>query len=212
MMALYIPMHPSSKMPMMALSRPSARANRAPVSSAWAGSRNSGSGCTWLRSWGTASPASHWRNPLRKNSSVKSSLHSVLYATPALVSDAFRLSIPTSPGHSPLQFATVRIGPRCVERPGRMWCVYCHTASTTTSGASGRILRKTSIPRFWLSMKPWPFWGSQACPRRTSRPSRRMAFMTASSTRACAGQHIWLAARRRSPLAITITVSDMLSF
>ena len=54
----------------------------------------------------------------RKKSSVKSSLHSVLYVTPALVSEPLRLSMPTRPGHSPLQLATVRMGPRWVESPG----------------------------------------------------------------------------------------------
>ena len=41
-----------------------------------------------------------------------------LYVTPALVSEPFKFSRPTSPGHSPLQLATVRMGPRCVESPG----------------------------------------------------------------------------------------------
>src|SRR5471032_1785884 len=36
-----------------------------------------------------------------------------------------------------------------------------------------------------------------------------MALVTASSTPACAGQHFWLAARRKSPLAMIITVSGM---
>ena len=87
--------------------------------------------------------------------------------------------------------------------------LYCQTASTTTSGASRGMFRKTSMPCFWLSMKPCPFAASKGCPRRTSRPSRRMASMTASSTRACAGQHTWFAESRRSPLATTITVSGM---
>ena len=38
--------------------------------------------------------------------------HNVEYFTPALVSDPFKFSIPTNPGHCPDQFATVRIGPR----------------------------------------------------------------------------------------------------
>src|SRR5690349_8795361 len=36
-----------------------------------------------------------------------------------------------------------------------------------------------------------------------------MASITASSALAWAGQHLWLAERRRSPLAITITVSGI---
>ena len=59
----------------------------------------------------TAFPASQWRRPMRKKSSRKSPLHNVLYATPALVSEPFKFSIPTRPGHWPLQLATVRIGP-----------------------------------------------------------------------------------------------------
>src|SRR5436189_1118528 len=69
--------------------------------------------------------------------------------------------------------------------------------------------RNTFMPYFWLSMNPWPFSGSHECPRRTSCPAWRMAFMTASSAPACAGQHIWLAERRRSPLAIRITGSGI---
>ena len=44
---------------------------------------------------------------------MKSSLQSVEYLTPALVSEPLRLSMPTSPGQVPDQLATVRIGPRC---------------------------------------------------------------------------------------------------
>ena len=95
------------------------------------------------------------RHP-RAQSSVKSSLHSVEWRTPALVRLAVRLSIPTSPGNSPLQLATSRIGPRWVRRPGSTWWLYCQTASTTTSGASGGSPLKTSIPARWLSMNPCP--------------------------------------------------------
>ncbi len=112
MMALYMPMQPSSKTPIMALFRRNSTARRTPVSSARGGSLQAESGRTWLASCITGSPASQRRKPERKNSSVKSALHSVLYATPALVSEAFKFSIPTRPGHSPLQLATVRIGPR----------------------------------------------------------------------------------------------------
>ena len=42
----------------------------------------------------------------------------ICYPTiPAFVSEALRFSKPTSPGHCPLQFAIVRIGPRCVVSP-----------------------------------------------------------------------------------------------
>ena len=120
MMALYMPMQPSSKTPMIALPRRNSPASRLPSSSALAGSWNWLSARAWLTSCCTVSPASHLRKPLRKNSSVKSSLHNVLYVMPALVIDAFRFSMPTSPGHWPLQLATVRIGPLCVYRPCRI--------------------------------------------------------------------------------------------
>ena len=48
MMALYMPMQPSSKMPMMALLRRSSPARRAPSSSACGGSLQAESGRTWL--------------------------------------------------------------------------------------------------------------------------------------------------------------------
>ncbi len=79
---------------------------------------------------------------------------------PAFVSEALTFSMPTRPGHSPLQLASVRIGPRCFVRPARTWLVYSHTASATTSGASGSILRKIWIPRAWPSMKPCFFSAS----------------------------------------------------
>ena len=41
------------------------------------------------------------------------------YATPALVSEPLRLSIPTRPGQVPLQLARVRIGPRWVDQAGQ---------------------------------------------------------------------------------------------
>ena len=67
--------------------------------------------------------------------------------------------MPTRPGHSPLQFATVRIGPRCRRRPASTWWLYCQTASATMSGASRSIDAKTSMPMRWLEMKPWPVPG-----------------------------------------------------
>ena len=57
---------------------------------------------------------SHCFNPFSKKASSKFSLQSELYFTPAFVSEPFKFSIPTSPGHWPLQFATVSIGPLCV--------------------------------------------------------------------------------------------------
>ena len=51
----------------------------------------------------------------------KSSLQMVLYLTPILVRQPFRLSMPTSPGHCPDQLATVRIGPRWSRSPASTW-------------------------------------------------------------------------------------------
>ena len=59
---------------------------------------------------------------------------------PALVRLPFRLSIPTRPGHWPLQLAITRIGPRWLRRPASTWWLYCQMASATTSGASGGIV------------------------------------------------------------------------
>ena len=80
----------------------------------------------------------------------------VEYSTPALVNEPFRFNIPTSPGHVPDQFATVRIGPRCEIKPCSRWCEYCQTDSATISGASGSIPANTCIPSFCVWMKPWP--------------------------------------------------------
>ena len=100
MMALYMPMQPSSKMPMIALSRCSSRRQAA---AQFLGLRRQLELAQRARRGShrasPSRPASHLRRPLRKNSSVKSSLHSVLYVTPALVSDPFRFSMPTRPGH-----------------------------------------------------------------------------------------------------------------
>jgi hypothetical protein len=141
-----------------------------------------------------------------KNASLKSSLQSVEYLTPAFVSEPFRFSIPTRPGHRPLQFATVRTGPLCVVRPGSTWCEYCHTASATTTGANGSIREKTSIPSFCEPMKPCPSFGLNLCARTTRNPSRATALEKARSMASCAGQHTLFAEGRRSPLATRSTV------
>ena len=83
---------------------------------------------------------SHCRRPSRKYLSVNFSLHNVLYSTPIFVSEPFRFSIPTRPGHVPLQLATVKIGPRCVESPGKICWLYCQTHSATINGASESIV------------------------------------------------------------------------
>ena len=79
----------------------------------------------------------HSSKPFRKNSSVKSRLQIDEYARPALVSDPFRFRSPTSPGHCPDQFATVKIGPLWLRSPGSTWWLYCHAAVANTSFASG---------------------------------------------------------------------------
>ena len=105
-----------------------------------------------------------------KNSSVKSSLHSVEYRTPALARLPLRFSMPTRPGHWPLQLATVRMGPVWLIRPGRMCWEYCQTASATISGALELTDRNTSSPRFWLSMNPCCLAASNSWARPTEPP------------------------------------------
>jgi len=110
MMALYIPMQPSSKTPMMDLRRRRSSAIRFATDRAFGGSAVRESGRTWLVLSLTVPVVSQDWRPSQKNSSVKSSLHKVEYFTPALVREPLRFNMPTSPGHVPLQLATVRIG------------------------------------------------------------------------------------------------------
>ena len=112
MMALYIPMQPSSKTPMIALRLFSALARPTPSFRSASGSFATSSAWTWLRSWSILPSRIHCFNPLTKNGSSKSLLQMVENLTPAFSRLPFRFSIPTSPGHCPDQFATVRIGPR----------------------------------------------------------------------------------------------------
>ena len=148
--ALNIPMQPSSKTPRIAWSlrscSPSAMP-RARSASKLAPNVRSSTARAWLLSWSIRPLSSHRRSALRAKPSSKSSLQIELYGIPAFVSEALTLSIPTRPGHSPLQFASVRIGPLCFVSPARTWLVYSHTASATTSGAFGSILRKIWMPR-----------------------------------------------------------------
>ena len=109
--------------------------------------------------------------------------------------------MPTSPGHSPLQLRTVRIGPSRSSRPGSTWWLYCQTASATTTGASRGISRNTSSPIFWLSMNPCPLAGSKGWARFTLTPSRAHAAVNFSSSAAWAAWQVTLAESRRSPLA-----------
>ena len=200
MIALYIPMQPSSKTPMMAFSRMSWAASAPPRSTSGPSPRSSRSR-TWPVSWTTLPVSSQVLSPSRAQSSVKSSLHSAEWATPALVRLPIRFSIPTRPGHWPLQFATTRIGPRWLRRPASTWWLYCHTASTTTTGASGGMALNTSIPIRWPSMKPCPFAASTGWARRTRRPSASTAAAKSRSSCSCTGQHVTLALGRTSPLA-----------
>jgi hypothetical protein len=86
-----------------------------------------------------------------------------------------------------------------------MWLVYSQTASATTSGASGSILRKIWMPRAWPSMKPCFFSASYAWPREIRAPSSPNALSTAFSRACWAGQQRWFAERRESPLATRTT-------
>ncbi len=139
------------------------------------------------------------------NESVRSSPQTVLYARPIFVSDALMFSIPTRPGHWPLQLATVRIGPRWRRSPGRTWWLYCQTASATTSGASRSMPAKTSMPIRWLEMKPCPRDESTGCARRTVTPCRPNAASTLRSSSSWAGQPSRFAVSRRSPEATSTT-------
>ena len=160
MMALYIPIQPSSKTPRMALRVRNSAARRRASAVALAGTFARANGRTCEVAWRTRPVRSHWRRPRRKKSSSKRSLQSVEYRTPALVSEPLRFSIPTSPGQVPLQFATVRMGPRWLTSPASTWCEYCQTASATMSGAVGSRRANTSIPSFCEAMKPWRRLGS----------------------------------------------------
>ena len=114
---MYMPMHPSSKMPMMAFSRRSCLARAAPRRRSAAGILTFLSGVTCFVECRTEPVSSHLLRAFRNASSVKSSLHKVEYFFPALVRLALRLSIPTRPGHCPDQLATVRIGPLWLNSP-----------------------------------------------------------------------------------------------
>ena len=118
MMALYIPMQPSSKTPRIALSRWRLAASLlASLHGTGRADWNALKGRTWLVSCAQRFAMQPPAETLRKKSSVKSRSTASCNFTPALVSDPLRFSMPTRPGHSPLQLATVRMGPRCVYRP-----------------------------------------------------------------------------------------------
>src|SRR5437667_384304 len=135
MIALYIPMHPSSNTPRIAFPERKRRAIFSPYFLAAEGILTSLNFTTCEVSCFTFPFWSHSPRFLTKNLSLKSSLQRVLYFTPALVRIPFRFSKPTIPGHVPLQFAVVSIGPRWERRPPSRCWLYCQTASATTSGA-----------------------------------------------------------------------------
>ena len=157
MMALNIPMHPSSKTPMIALSRANASRSAMPSCCASRGVRVrtvNGRGSYRGR---RAASLSHAFSRDRKYSSLKSSDHSDDYVTPALVIDPFRFSIPTKPG--PLA-APVRDGEdgtamrdeAVQERDAVLPYGFDHDQRRI-----GRMSRKTSIPYFCESMNPCCF-------------------------------------------------------
>ena len=154
MIALYIPMQPSSKTPMIERRSRRSAAMLPARTLALAGTEEGSNGRTCGVGWRTDPVSSHVPSRLRKASSSNVSLQRVECRTPALAREALRLRSPTSPGQVPDQLATVRIGPRWPLSPARMWCEYCQTASATMSGASGSIPAKTAIPSFWELMKP----------------------------------------------------------
>jgi hypothetical protein len=73
--ALYMPMQPSSKTPMMALSVRSWWASARPRSTSGPAA-SAGRSRTWLVSWTSSPVSSQVRSPSRAQSSVKSALHS----------------------------------------------------------------------------------------------------------------------------------------
>src|SRR5690348_7523444 len=107
MIALNMPMQPSSNTPMMAFSRCSCAASASPSFASFPPTFTSLNGMTCSVLCLHAPVDSHLLSFDVKYPSVKSSLQSVEYSTPALVSEPLRLSMPTSPGQVPDQFATV---------------------------------------------------------------------------------------------------------
>ena len=198
MIALYMPMQPSSKTPTMALSVSSCSASAMP-SSRSGESGSAGSGRTCASSWVIRPVRTHSRSPSVKNRSVKSTDQVVAYSRPILVSPAFSPSSPTRPGQVPSKLATVSNGPRWLRSPASTWWLYCQTASATTSGASGGMVANTSSPRRWLSMNPCRVAGSYSWARTTVQPSSANAATSAFSRASCVGQPAALARGRRSP-------------
>ena len=206
MIALNMPMQPSSNTPMIAFWVCNSDASFWPVASHDEGMLILRIGITWAVVCLTFPVASQVFSFFMNLLSEKSSAQSVLNLTPALVREPFRLSIPTSPGHCPDQLATVRIGPRWVSNPGSTWWEYCQTASATMIGISGSMDAKTSIPFFWESINPClaPRFGWWA--RFNLKPQFWTALANAFSISCWAAQQTSLADVRRSPLAIRATV------
>src|SRR3984893_516915 len=148
MIALYIPIQPSSKIPMIAFSSWSFRAIFSPNFLDAPGTFVSLYFTTCEASCFTFPSSSHSRSFRVKYLSLNSSLQRVLYCTPAFVRLPFRFNNPTKPGQVPLQFATVRIGPLCDDNPPSRCWLYCQTASATTSGAFRGIDLNTRKPIF----------------------------------------------------------------
>ena len=73
-------------------------------------------------------------------------------------------------------------------------------------GMDGSIRANTSIPSFWELMKPCSCAGLYGWARTSRRPNDATAAASCFSIAAWAGQHFWLAERRRSPLATSRTV------
>jgi hypothetical protein len=145
--------------------------------------------------------SSHDRMPSSNHRSVPSTVQSVAYDRPILVSPALRPSSPDQPGQVPSKLATVSSGPRWVRRPASTWWLYCQTASATISGASSGMRVKTSSPIRWLLMKPWPLVRVLLVRphQRPAVPGERVA--TSASSACCSGHPAALADSRRSPLA-----------
>ena len=100
---------------------------------------------------------------------------------PALVIEPFKLSMPTSPGQVPLQFATVRMGPRWVNSPAERDGGYCQTAFGDDQAALRDQLAKYFHPHLlridkavllsaveWMRANDFPAFGFESPGERRS--------------------------------------------
>jgi len=211
MMALYIPCT-LRREPMMALSRLSVRANRRPVSSAWAGKPELLSGCTWLRSWRTARlPAIGAARSGRTHPKILAPQRAIRHSGLGERRVQVEHSPPAPairPGSSSPPSGSARVACR-----GRARCggVYCHTAFHHHQRRLWRNIPENFHPALWLSMNPLAlFPGRRRAPAHLGPRADGVhdRFLHAGLRRPAHP----VGRRRKSPLAITITLSTCSSF